>query len=268
MFRGYEFTFDGISSLDHGLILCSIGGQGQDNVSFGNVANIVETRIPNRVTPIHHGVRYNDKPLEFQIVFASENKMDRYEIQEVAMWLTGHQDYRWLTIEQPDMADYMFKCIITELKPISVSGYPVGFSANVRCDCPYAYGHPVEQSFELYYWNDIVLRNESSTYEYIKPHIKFYPITGSPVIEIDNLSDGGRVTEIIYESQDIVIDMDNENEVIVARDPSDEETVLPYNMYSGFNMNFFRLVHGDNILRVFGFGTLVITTQFLYNVAA
>ena len=35
----------------------------------------------------------------------------------------------------------------------------------------------------------------------------------------------------------------------------------------GFNLNFFRLVHGDNNIKVTGDGVLTISGRFLYNVA-
>ena len=40
-----------------------------------------------------------------------------------------------------------------------------------------------------------------------------------------------------------------------------------YNLYDGFNLNFFRLVHGDNNIKVTGDGVLTISGRFLYNVA-
>jgi len=46
-----------------------------------------------------------------------------------------------------------------------------------------------------------------------------------------------------------------------------QEHNFGYNLYDGFNLNFFRLVHGDNELEVVGDGTLTISGRLLYNVA-
>lgn len=118
MFNTYEFTFAGESSLMYGMVVCDIDGQGQEDVSFGNVAEIIETRTTNRIQPVHYGVNYHTEPLEFTLIFGSERMLDRYELEEISLWLTGHQEYQWLAIDQPDMDNVQFRCLITELKPI------------------------------------------------------------------------------------------------------------------------------------------------------
>ena len=35
----------------YGMVVCDIDGQGQEDVSFGNVAEIIETRTTNRIQP-------------------------------------------------------------------------------------------------------------------------------------------------------------------------------------------------------------------------
>ena len=40
MFNSYEFSFAGESSLMYGLMIYDIDGNGQENVSFGNTADI------------------------------------------------------------------------------------------------------------------------------------------------------------------------------------------------------------------------------------
>lgn len=124
MFNSYEFTFDGESSYMYGLMLCDIDGDGQENVSFGNTGEIIETRILNRIQPIHFGVNYHQSPLKFKLVFGSDRYLDRYELENISMWLLGHQNYKWLSIDQPDLERVQFKCIITELTPISIEWIP------------------------------------------------------------------------------------------------------------------------------------------------
>lgn len=262
MFNSYEFTFNGESSMDYGLMLYDIDRNGQDTVGFGNKASIVETRTKNRITPLHFGVSYNERPLQFKLVFGSDRELDRYTLEEISMWLTGHQDYKWLTIEQPDLDMVQFRCLITELSPIMHGWLPVAFEATVTCDCPYAYGMPFEFSYQINGSLDVVINNDGSVREHVKPKLLFVPSIGTEELRIVNHSDGDRemrIKGIPASSSQILID--NENGVIT-------ELVSGVNMYDGFNMKFFRLTQGDNLLTIYGSGTLTISGRFLHNVGA
>lgn len=261
MFNAYEFSFAGESSLMYNLMIYDFDGKGQSDVSFGNVANIIETRTNNRVNPIHFGVNYHKKPLEFKLVFGSERALDRYELENISFWLTGHQQYQWLSIDQSDMERVQFRCLITQLTPLSHGWLPIAFEATILCDCPYAYGFPFEHSYTVDGTTDILFRNESSVREYIKPTFTFVPSTGTTSLRIINHSDGDRVFELnALPSSSICVVVDNQNGII-------QEKNFGYNLYDGFNLNFFRLVHGDNHIEIIGNGTLIISGRFLYNVA-
>ena len=260
MFNSYEFTFNGESSYMYGLMLYDIDGNGQENVAFGNTAEIMEARTLHRIQPVHFGVNYHTSPLEFKLVFGSDRYLDRYELENISMWLLGHQQYQWLSIDQPDMERVQFKCLITELTPISIGWLPIAFEATVVCDCPYAYGHPFDKQYKISGTTDILFRNESSVREFIKPTLTFIPSAGTTSLRIINHNDNDRefLMENLPSSVNIVID--NNNGII-------QETNFGYNLYDGFNLNFFRLVHGDNHIEVTGNGTLTISGRFLYNIA-
>ena len=276
MFNTYEFSFAGESSLMYGLMVYDIGGTSQSNVSFGNTASIVETRLNNRIQPIHFGVNYHSKPLEFKLVFGSDRALDRYELENISFWLTGHQDYQWLSIDQPDLERVQFRCLITSLTPLAYGWLPVAFEATVRCDCPYAYGFPFEKSYQIkdgkfiglnnsekYNADDsaVIFRNESSVREYLKPMLTFKPASGVTTFKIINKSDNNREFSLGgMPAAELNIQVDNANGII-------QEFNNGYNLYDGFNLNFFRLVHGDNVLEVIGDGVLTISGRFLYNVA-
>ena len=259
-FYSCEFTFDGESSYMHGLMLCGFGGSKQNNVSFGNEANIIESKTNKRIQPIHLGVNYNNTPLQFKLIFGAERALDRYELEDIGMWLTGHQNYKWLTIDQPDLSNVAFRCIITKLTPLQYGGYPAAFEATVRCDCPYAYSYPFEMSYTIRNVTNILFRNESSIHEYFKPIITFQP-TSQSNLSIVNNDDNDREFLIDYSmTNSMFVSVDNVNGIIL-------ETNHGTNLYPYFNMNFLRLVHGDNHLTVTGNGLLKISGRFLYNVA-
>lgn len=261
-FNSYEFSFAGESSYQYGLMLYDFGGTGQGNVNFGNQASIVEARTNLRIRPLHFGVNYHQKPLEFTLVFGAEEPLDRYDLENISMWLTGHQQYQWLSIDQPDLEWVQFRCIITKLTPLVHGWLPVAFEANVVCDCPYAYGYPFEEQYTVSSETSILFRNNSSVHEYIKPLISFRPAPGTKSLSIVNQDDRNReflLSGIPASTSSIKID--NTNGII--QDMSNRS-----NLYDGFNFNFFRLVHGDNNLIVNGNGALTISGRFLYNVSA
>lgn len=260
MFNAYEFTFDGQSSVMYGLMLYDFDGKGQEDVPFGTKGSVVETRIKNRITPLHFGVNYHEEPLEFKLIFGSEKTLDRYELESVSMWLLGHQDYKWLSIDQPDLDHVRFKCIVTELTPLAHGWLPVAFEAKVRCDCAYAYGYPFETTYQISGETEIPFYNESSIAGYFKPTIVFKPSSGTDTISIVNTNDNNREFKItgLPEASEVIVD--NSNGIIQGKPDG-------YNLYDGFNLKFFRLVNGYNRLIVNGDGELTISGQFLYNVA-
>lgn len=244
----------------HGMFVCDFGGSGQEDVHFGNVAEIVEAKTVNQIKPIHFGVNYHEEPLEFSLVFGTDRPIDRYEMQNIALWLTGHQNYQWLQIDQPDMQDILYRCLITELTPISVGWVPHAFRATIRCDCPYAYGQQFEQKYTIADSETILFRNESTIRSYFRPDLIIKPASGATNISITNRSDEDREFAFADLPAGVEIHIDNEHGIIT-------DAVSGYNLYDNFNMNFFRCVHGDNLLEVSGSCELTISGRFLYNIS-
>lgn len=240
-------------------MIYDIDNHRQNAVSFGNQAKVVEAKTVNRIRPIHYGVNYHEDPLEFTLVFGSQNALDRFEMEKISFWLTGHQQYQWLSIDQPDLDHVRFRCLCTELTPIFNSWLPVAFEAKFRCDCPYAYGLVFQKTYTINGTTDILFRNESSVREYLKPALTIVPAQATTTISIVNHDDGDRefkFTDIPAASSTIYVD--NENGIITE--------MGGVNLYSKFNMNFFRIVPGDNHLTVTGNGQLIISGRFLHNV--
>lgn len=263
MFQACDFTYAGVPASMFGLFLADIGGKGQTDSSFGNKANIVETRIARRVRPIHFGVRYHDEPLKFNLVFCGEEPMDRYQTQEVADWLTGYQDYQWLSICQPDLEHIRFRCLIQTLTPVSVGWYPVGFEAQVICDCPYGYGYPFSETVRLEGGGAVTrasFHNSGTANVPLQPKLLVRLRDGCTQFKARNLTAG---CELILE--DIPagcgpITIDNENGIITSSGGGD--------LYRGFNYRFFSLVRGDNTLEFEGDGEVQLDGMCLYNAGA
>lgn len=261
MYKAYEFTYAGIASSMYGLFVCNIGNKKHSDNAFGNTANIVETRLANRVTPIHFGVRYNDTPLSFSLIFGSAHEMDRFELQEIAQWLTGYQEYQWLTIDQPDMEHIQFRCLIQSLTPISVGSMPLAFEAKIVCDCPYGYSYPFEQEFKLDGTTQVQFYNESTSRELLRPMMKIALAAGCTEFAVTNQNTGETMRFSNLPGGSLTISIDNENCIIT-------EDVAGYNLYDYFNFVFLALEPGDNQLLFEGTGNVVISGRYLYNVGA
>lgn len=262
MFSTYEFTYAGMPASMYGMYVADISDKKHSANSFANTANIVETRIANRVTPIHFGVRYNDSPLTFTLIFGADRILDRYEMQEVSKWLLGHQQYQWLSIDQPDMEHMQFRCLVQELTPIYHVWLPMAFEAKIICDCPYAYSYPFEKSFQVNGETKVRFYNDSTCREYLRPTVIANLAAGCTDFSIKNNTVGREETKFAdLPSGGLTIHIDNENGVIT-------EEVAGYDLYDSFNFQFLELEPGDNELILSGVGLVTIKGRYLYNVGA
>lgn len=261
MYRSYEFTFADTPASLYGMFVADIGSKKHSDNDFGNKANIVEMRIANRIGPLHFGVRYHDKPLTFSLIFGSKERMDRYQIQEVANWLTGYQNYQWLTIDQPDIEHIQFKCIIESLTPISVGWFPVAFEANVRCDCPYGYSYPFKETISVSGIENYRFYCDSTIREVTRPELRIEVASGCTNFSIENKTLGLAMRFSGLPAGGIVILADTENEIL-------QDERKEYDPYDFFNFEFLELASGDNELVIVGNGTVTISGRYLYNVGA
>lgn len=263
MFKSYEFTYAGKSSVMYGMMVADIGGRSHGDNAFGNQANIVEKRIPGRVAPLHFGVRWNDEPLTFKIIFASEKFLDRYQMEEVADWLTGFEDYQWLTVEQPDLANRQYRCLIRNLTPISVGWYPIAFEADIICDCPYAYGPPFKKTVKVDGRSEYRFLNKGSAKVMLRPTVSIQLDEGSTDFKLENAATGAETILQKLPTGGLLVHMDSGSQIL--RD--DRGT---YNLYDEdrFNFVFPEFTRGENKLILTGQGTVTITGRFLYNTGA
>lgn len=261
MYQTYEFTFADTPASLYGMFVCDFGGKRHSDNAFGNHANIVETRLPQRITPLHYGVRYHDSPLEFTLIFGAEEEMDRYQLQEVSNWLTGYQDYQWLSIDQPDMAHIQFRCLIQSLTPVSVRWLPLAFEAKIICDCPYGYSYPFEEKINFSGATNFRFYNDSTIREHLRPELRVKLSSGCKNFSVTNKTTGSIMRFTNLPSGGITIIVDNENGIL--RDADNR-----YDLYEYFNFEFFDLASGDNELVLDGTGSVTISGRYLYNVGA
>lgn len=264
-FWGCSFVFDGVPSSRYELMLYDIDSHTQSSGKFASTVSVVEDKIPGRWKPFFYGTEQEEK-LSFTMVFGVNEEranvhewLDRYELESVAAWLTGHSDYKWMQIFQDDMITVRYKCIVTSLEIVEFNMIPWALSMTVECDSPYAYKFPQTFEYAVSGSKSFVFFNESTHNGYYMP-VTEIDITSGDTFEIINRSDNDRsfsFTSLPTAIKKLVVD--NEHGVITTGDAG-------LNPYPYCNYKFFRLKRGENHLTVNGNGRLRIVCEFPVNV--
>ena len=264
-FYGTSFIFDGIPCEEMGLVMYDFSSAKQTETMFSSNLEISEDRISGRYRPLMYGGNINS-PLEFNLVMcASDNKtyynhpFDRWDLQKISSWLTGHTEYKWLEIVQPDMENYRYKCIISDLKVVEVAGNKWGFSCKVTCDSPYAYTKPY-----VYH-----LTGETTINSISSANLFYYPI-----INIDSYSAGtisisvsNQKEESVFTMNDVPlsagkISIDCENGIITC---DGDFNMYQYVSFSN-KFHFPRLYRGDNLITLSGITSCSVTCEWPVNI--
>ena len=280
-FWGDYFIFDGIPCWEFGLRLYEINGISSGDGSF-SMPKASEDTVASRYKTLYYGVTHNE-PLTFKMVFGADkaapiynmwktnqntlissaatavNFFDSWDREAISAWLSPVDGYKWLEIEQPDMEPVRYKCRLEKLSMIELGNLPIAFSCEVHCDSPFAYHYPVTYRYNCAGKTTIPFRNLSSYRGGYQPKLKI-TLNGSRTIQIINHTDHDRMFKFENLPQDyfLVIDIDNENGVITNN--------MGLNLYPYFNFEFFKLVYGDNLLKIVGNCIVEMICEFPVNV--
>lgn len=261
-FYATSFLFDGRPCEEFGLILAEIGSAKQTAGSLGAKGTVEEDRIPGRSTGVHYGATWNSA-LSFPITMVaseSNHSFDRYDSAAIAGWLTGHQDYKKLALDQPDMDGVYYKAMITQLEQIEVGLRVVGFTATVTCDGPYAYRCMPETEIVSTGAASVLYRNYSNVNDYYYPLL--YISTDKTEFEITNETDGTSFSLSGMPAGRKEIIVDGRSLVLSSSDVG--------NLYPCWNTGMVkyppRMLRGDNWLRINGAGTVRIANEFPWNI--
>ena len=243
-----------------------IDGNKNEAAPFASTGKLMTDVIPSTGRNFLYGRSFND-PLEFQLVFGLDPLMlhmdeylDRFEMDAIANWLTGHDTYKWLEIEQPDMETIRYHCIISDLEPIQLSWLPWAFTAKVVCDSPYGYKFPQKFSYSCMNETEFKLISRSTINQLYYPKLDI-TLNGSNTISIINQSCNNVELRFDNLAKDyfLKISVDNELGKIISSDAS-----YP-NMYQYCNFAWLPLKKGMNKLLVKGNCLLDFNCEFPVN---
>lgn len=275
-FYGTSMIFDGIACEEMGLTLYSFDNHKQDETAFSSDLKISEDRIDGRFRSLFYGGTINE-PLEFTLTLcasdervANKESFDRWDLQKIASWLTGHAEYKWLTIVQPDMEDVRYRCICSELVAVEVADKKWGFSCKVTCDSPYAYTLPRSYVFDFSGTGSLApvagggdVFSESSANDFYYPVLKISHHNGG---DLAIMTQNSRETSVFkfygVPASCGTITIDCENGVITADDGSNLYKYL--NFSDGFH--FPRFARGNNHLQFGGTGIFTFVCEWPVNV--
>lgn len=251
MFNALYFEYDGVFSGDYGLRIA-------DMKNSKTETSPVATLTANTVKPskkrkfVYYGVECNSPPTRtFQIL--AETPISDVVRREVISWLLGRGEFKKLVIYQPDLRDYYFNCIFSNVSLIYLHGNCIGFELTATFDSIYAYGQPKsytitgngsEQTIEVFNESDIID-------DYVYPTVSFRMTRALPdqdgdgktkAISIINTTDSTTREFYFTElSSNTEYAVDNELKIISPRQG---------NLLGSFSKKWLRLHKGRNILKI------------------
>lgn len=139
----YDFIFDGISSKEYGLLICSFDGDTSGIATGGNKIEFNTFKAPNSNRWAKTVAAYNEQlTFSFQICKnpcndGHEEPFTEREIAFIMRWLV-RKDYKYLTFIQEGYEDIHYNCQIN-VERYLVSGQCYGFELTVLCDAPFGW---------------------------------------------------------------------------------------------------------------------------------
>lgn len=107
---------------------------------------IIQSKNRFKDTWDFHGLEQS-KPLQFKLTIIKSNGefIDANDQRALKKWLCK-DTFNWLQVEQEDISNIFYYCIITNPRPISVGAYTGGIEFTVTCNSGFA-------------WSDLIVRN-------------------------------------------------------------------------------------------------------------
>jgi len=260
MFYGRAFIYDGVPSERYGLYISNIDASAIESSMGSSSMEIVEQKIFRRAQPYFYGATPAPK-LQFSFSAFSENEMDAEFFQLVQKWLFSPRTYRKLQIDQPDVRDIYFNCLLLDPKLNRVGNLIQGFSCEVSCDSPYALKFPEVTTYT--YTTTVV--DSTVTYYNGSDDTGSYLYPSSLVVSMNNTDGGFTITNL-----------DDSNRVVSFTGLLGNEVLTISPLYqtissstglkrlANSNKKFLRLVPAVNRLRIQGnVASIVMTNQWI-----
>lgn len=253
---GSKFIYDGVSSLDYGLLMCELDSSGVSDESTGLNLEVFFDQIGSSANRADYGAAYAEV-LEFPCTVVKEDGsyFSRAESRELLEWISGKRNFRWLKIYDGDNDTLNYLCRATSITKKKVGSDVLGYTIVWTCNSPYAYSDEVTLTETvLAADHECTISNDSDEInDYLYPIVTITPSNACNTLSIENLSDikftgdTPRRLEISDVAANETITIDCKNRIITSSNST---------RYIGedFNLNWLRLLPGENNLVLNGVG--------------
>lgn len=247
MFNASYFTYDGVFSAEYGLMIADFDDSSViETAAFSPSLNTYKPSKSSRF--FHNGVKYESAPTHQFSVISAQAIPDSVR-REILSWLVGRSAYKKLIIHQPDLENYWYNCVFTNVEIIYVHGYCHGFRLTANFDSHYQYGEPTVITISgTGSQQSVTILNDSDVIDdYIYPLVS---LIGTSVSIVNNTDDSSRAF--------VLSGLGTSEEVVVDNEMRYVESSRGRPVLSNFNKNWLRLRSGENALSVTVNGTCTI----------
>lgn len=259
MFYGRSFIFDNVPSEIYGLYISSLDNSGAESSDGSSSMDIIEKKIFRRPSPFFLGATPSPV-LTFKLSAFFDGEMDAVHFEAVQKWLFSRREYTRFAVDQPDVQDVYWNCLLIDPTIERVGNLIRGFTCTVRCDSPYGWKYPKTTIYEYTATSvdatEIFYNTSDDDGSYLYPNLVITQNNTDGDISITVTEDSNRVFSFMDLQANEVLTVDCLNQTISS------STGLK--RMGNFNKNFLRLVPGKNTLEIVGnVESIAMETQFV-----
>lgn len=254
-YEGLQFIFDGVPSQRYGLTLAKF-----DSSSYrykgGSDVEVTTFKAPR--SPRQQIQRIEETGvLEFDLEMFSDHPLQSYEVNAIATWMFGQNEYKKLIIQSPDYSGIYFNCILNNREDIAIQNGTNGFKFTVQCDAGGAWTNVKTRSYTSPATISVI--NKSALNDYTYPDVEINISSGTTAISLINTTDSAtRATTFTLSSA-------SSGETLKIDGASGEiSSSISVNHLAEFNKVYPRLKRGNNSIIVSATGGSVTSINFLF----
>lgn len=247
---GQDMVIGDFKLSDYGLMLGAFDFSGTSEDELGMDSDTIEEFVGSNSVPLYITSKFSNK-LKPQATIIKKNCMytdqffTEHECREILRQLTGFQGYKTMQVQSENFSELLyFNARIQSVNYKKIGGNVAGVILNMECDSQFAWSKEFTYTYNIKAGNTIVLYNFSDDlYNYLYPTITIIPKSPITSLNIINITDNEWTTTLSNLSAGEIITMDSKNEILTS---SNKERII----MNDFNMHFFRLISGKNIISV------------------
>ncbi|MCI8793102.1 MAG: hypothetical protein HFG38_09935 [Eubacterium sp.] len=186
-----EFVFDGISSKEYDIFICSFDGSHSGEMTAGNHIEFTSFKAPNSNKWSKIGATYNEQlTFSFQVCKYRNGSHDikpfsERELAFLLRWLV-RKDYKWLQFIQEGYENIFYNCQLNVERYV-ISGQCYGLTLTANCDAPFGWSEIMSTTISSSTEKTVKLYDSSDEIGEIYPSVEIFVKGNKQDILIENL---------------------------------------------------------------------------------